>query len=88
MAKPTKYGRQPAAVELYRQQILIIDAADQIGVTRPQLRNVLRGMNRPHPTIVEGLCELLDANPEDLFTEEILEKPYDPKHNPWKRVTR
>lgn len=81
---PTKFGEQPLRVELYRRRISIPTAADTIGVLRTHLRYAAIGRTRPSPKAIAGLTKLLGMRPDDLFTAEVLAKPYDASKNPWR----
>jgi hypothetical protein len=84
-----KWGPQPARVVMARERWSIALAARTIGVNEEHLRNVLRGVTRPMPAVLDKLPELLGCPVMDLFTEEILAKPYDPTpKRAWKPVQR
>jgi DNA-binding Xre family transcriptional regulator len=78
--KPTKFGRQPAALKLFKAEYKISEVASLVEINHRHIRHVIIGRVRPRPELVDALCGLLECEPEDLFTAEVLAKPY--------RVTR
>jgi transcriptional regulator with XRE-family HTH domain len=73
--KPTRFGQQPCRALLREKGWSILQAAQEIGVTYPQLHYAMNGTTRPRPDVRERLPELLGVPLEELFTPEALE-PY------------
>lgn len=72
----TKFGRQPARDILFLARISVADAAKQIGVSRLHLTNALHGWITPCPAVREQLPNLLNRPLEELFTPEVLARPF------------
>ncbi|MBM0258956.1 hypothetical protein [Micromonospora sp. 4G55] len=85
---PSRFGRQPAADALRRERWSIPLAARQIDVPENHLRTAVGGYNRPMPEVRERLPKLLGLPLEELFTPEVLARPYCPGRNVWKPVQR
>ncbi|MGW3619473.1 hypothetical protein [Micromonospora arida] len=62
--------------------------ADRLGVPRSHFDNVCRGVVHPNETLRTELPKLLGRAEDELFTAAALAKPYDPKHNWRKKVSR
>ncbi|MBQ1018589.1 hypothetical protein KBX71_12050 [Micromonospora sp. D93] len=61
-----------------RERWSIALAARTIDVVEEHLRNVLRGITRPMPEVRDRLPKLLGLPLDELFTADVLAKPYDP----------
>lgn len=72
----TRFGRQPAYQLLHDERWPVTRAAERLGVVYAHLHGALIGRVRPRPEVIQGLAELLDAQPSELFTPEVLERPF------------
>ncbi|WP_328651330.1 hypothetical protein OG598_25020 [Micromonospora sp. NBC_00330] len=81
-----QWGRQPALNLLRQERWTIPLAAEEIGVSEWHLKNVVYGRTRPMEQVKIGLSRLAGRPVTELFTEEVLARPYDPSKNPWKRA--
>ena len=81
----SNWGPQPARRELRRQRWTCPQAAAQMdGVDTSQLQRAVAGRTRPTKEIRDQLPKLLGVPLEELFTPDILAKPFNPKMNPWR----
>ncbi|MEU2661193.1 hypothetical protein [Micromonospora sp. NPDC007220] len=81
-----QWGCQPALEFLRQERWTIPLAAREIGVSEWHLKNVVYGRTRPKEQVKIGLSRLVGRPVTDLFTADVLAKPYDPSKNPWKPV--
>lgn len=72
----TQFGYQPIRVVLYEQNISQQQAAKDLGVPWSHFRRCVTGRTRPMGILRKKLPEYLGVPLEDLFTPEILAKPY------------
>jgi hypothetical protein len=70
------YGYQPVRVELFKQRIGQKQAAKDIGVSWGHFRKVIIGHCHPMQAVREKLPVYLGVPLEELFTPEVLAKPY------------
>lgn len=82
----SKYGIQPGKKLLHDAGHSMQYVANELGMSHGQVRCPLEGKCRPRPALMAFLMELLDVEAEDLFTEEVLSFPHNPRMNPWKPV--
>lgn len=68
--------RQPARDHLAKQRWSINKAADEIGVPRGHLHNVVFGTCGLSDEVRERLPELLNLPLEELFESDVLTRPY------------
>jgi transcriptional regulator with XRE-family HTH domain len=80
--KPTRFGRQPARVEMLAQRWSVALMAREIGVPPSHLRNVLDGVVRPSLRVRTRLPKELGKPLADLFTADVLAAPYRPEIGP------
>lgn len=76
LRNPTRFGDQPARQLLKAERYSMREAALITGCPIPHTTRALRGDIRPHPLLIERLSNLLRREPSDLFTEEVLSRPY------------
>jgi len=83
-------GRRVVREMMFHKEWTYGDLAAAIGepVTRNHLVNCFCGQARPMPEVREMLPRLVGRPIEDLFTDEVLSKPYNPAANPWAGVER
>jgi hypothetical protein len=72
----TVFGYQPLRLELFKQHIDGTKAARDLGVSYGHLRRCITGRNRPCDVLREKLPAYLGVPLEELFTPEVLAKPY------------
>ena len=75
----TPFGYQPARFILYRKRISQMQAAKDLGIPWSHFRRCLTGRTHPMDVVREKLPEYLGVSLEDLFTPELLAKPYVPR---------
>lgn len=75
----TPFGYQPVRVVLYERHISQREAARDIGVSWRHFRNCVTGRTHPMDIVREKLPVYLGVPLEDLFTPELLAKPYIPR---------
>jgi len=68
--------KPPASAVLYEQRWTRRRAAAEINVDFTHFANVMAGYARPCPELIERLSALLGLPPEQLFTADMLAKPY------------
>jgi DNA-binding XRE family transcriptional regulator len=70
------YRRQPVNDLMIEQRWNSRTLANEIGVERVHLQNVMKGMVHPNAIVREKLPKILKAPLEDLFDEDLLAREY------------
>ena len=73
---PTKFGWQPAKVELFKRRITAREIARDLGISHRHVENALRGKAIPRPELRAYLPGLLHMPLSKLFVPEVLEHEY------------
>lgn len=68
----TRHGIQPLHDRILAVQGSFELVSEKTAFNRTQVYNASSGRSVPHPIMVKQLCEYFDAEPEDLFNEDVL----------------
>lgn len=73
---PTRFGWQPAKVEVFKQRISARSIARELDISHRHVENALRGRAVPCPELRAWLVKHLNKPLSKLFTAEVLQHEY------------